>query len=177
MIQLCFAIRLPADDHWVYDCAQLPAMLSTGSFDGSGVRRESDKCRIDLVSSWAGNEDEVGMRRRIAEAGRGARCIDQDRAPITWLWRDECLLEGPELSLQCQILSLAPKLLEYSGEFLGHFVTIIVLDVPAAEHLGLTRRIAGDDVDTPTPTRDMVDRSPELSKMEGMPWTEEHMNC
>src|SRR4051794_30615680 len=108
------------------------------------------------------------MRRGITNAGRGARCVDQDWAPVTWLWRDECLLEGPELSLQRQIFGLAPKLLEYTGEFLSHLIATIVLDMRVAEHPRLTRRIAGNNVDSPTPTRNMVDRRPELSEMEGV---------
>jgi D-amino-acid dehydrogenase len=98
VVLLRFAVGLSADDHRVYDSAQLPAVLGPGGFNDVIMCGESGKRRIDLVPGGAGDENEVGMRRGVVDAGRGTRRIDQNWTPVSWLRRDEGLLEGPELA-------------------------------------------------------------------------------
>ena len=51
-----------------------------------------------------------------------------------------------------------------------------MLDVLAAEHSSFARRIAGYDVDPPTPARDVIDRRAELGYVQRMPWSEQHVD-
>ena len=117
------------------------------------------KTRSECVAAYSKPAGEPVALTRIGRPKRGfgvmkARSRDQQR----------------------QILSPAPELFEYSGEFLSHLITPIVLDVQAAEHSRLSRRIARNDVDSPSSTGNMVDRRAKLREMEGVPWTEEHVD-
>ena len=102
VISLRLAVGLAADDHRVYDRAQLPAALGAGGFDGGVVRGQSCKRRVDLVPGRAGDEDEVGMRRGIVDAGREPVALTSTGAR-TRLRRDECLLE--DQNLPCSVRS------------------------------------------------------------------------
>jgi hypothetical protein len=76
VVLLRLAVRLAADKHRVYDRAQLPAALRPGSFYDGIMRGENGKRCVDFVAGGAGNEDEVGMRRGVVDAGRGPRRIE-----------------------------------------------------------------------------------------------------
>ena len=63
------AIGVATNDHRIDDRAKLPAAFGTGGFDPGIMRRQRGKRGVDLMAGWARNEDEVGMRRSVSNAG------------------------------------------------------------------------------------------------------------
>jgi hypothetical protein len=153
-----------------------PGALGASGFDDCVMRRQSSQSRVDLMPGRTGDEHKVRIGRGIVDTGRRTRRIHQDRTPKTRLRRDERLLRGPELAVQRQVLGFSPEPAQNVGKFASHLVAAIMLDVLAAEHARLARRISGHHVDPPTPTRDVVDCCAKLGNVEGMPRAEQHVD-
>ena len=113
------------------------------------------------------------MLRRVVEPGAGRGGVDQERASAARLWRQERLLGFPESTVEAKLLVLAPQPLQDGRELVGHHVAVVVLDRLEAEHAVFARLVAGDDVDPPSATRDVVHRRAELGDMERMPSIED----
>ena len=124
-------------------------------------------CRIG--AGRTGDEDQVGMLRRIVEAGGGRRSVHQERAPLSGLRRQEGALRLPELSREGEFLVFGPEPLHDGGELVGHHVAEIVLDRLQPEHAVFARLVAGDDVDAPASATDVVHGCAELCEMQRMP--------
>ena len=79
------------------------------------------------------------MLRRVIETGTGRRGIDQERTPLSRLWRQEGALRLPKLPVEAEFLILGPKPLHDGGELVRHHIAKVVLDRLEPEHAVLAR--------------------------------------
>ncbi|MNU95474.1 hypothetical protein D3C71_854900 [compost metagenome] len=133
---------------------------------------------VYMRTTWRGDENQIGMTGGEIDTGGRTGRRHQRRAAEGGLRRDPAIVDRPgiELAFIGEVFGFAPQAMKHIEQFSGHIVTLVMVDALPAEHFMLNGAVAGDDVDAPSSSSNVIQRRAIFGEMQRMQRPIKHMD-